>query len=381
MNDTGVRRHASVVRNLRMPLVLLGSALLVAVIGCTGADARNEPSGEKTRVPRLRLAARPDQTRLDSAYAEAARLPRLHSLIVQWRGTVLRERYFNGVGPERPANIKSASKSILSALVGIAIAEGRIAGLHATLGELLPVETRDLDSAKRAITVGDLLTMRSGLQSTSFAGYGRWVASRNWVRGVLQQPVIAPRGEGAPMLYSTGSTHLLSAILTRATRMSTYEYARRRLAQPMGIALRPWPRDPQGIFFGGNDMYLRPGDMLKIGTLYLNGGRWAGKQVVPAAWIDSSLVPRTTSRWNGNGYGYGWWTRRPHGLDVHYAWGYGGQFIFIVPALELVVVSTSSADVAREERNTWAVQRLVEQGILPAFLELGSVDGGSRTDS
>lgn len=338
---------------------------LVATLACAGADARDTSVVERP-APRRVMATRPDTVRLDSVFARAKDLPRIRSLIVQWKGDVIRERYFGGATAATRMNIKSASKSVVSALVGIAIQQRHIRGIDQTIAELLPAETRSLDSTKRAITVADLLSMRAGLQSTSFDGYGGWVTSRNWVSYALRQPMIAERG--GPMVYSTGNTHLLSAIITRATKMSTYQFAQRHLARPLGIDLRPWQADPQGIYFGGNDMYLRARDMLKIGTLYLNGGTWNGRQIVPRAWIDSSLVSRTTSPWNGNGYGYGWWRREAYGYAIHYAWGYAGQFIFVVPELALVVVTTSDANVSREGRSTWAVQRLFEDEILPAFL-------------
>ncbi|HET9455522.1 MAG TPA: serine hydrolase [Gemmatimonadaceae bacterium] len=290
--------------------------------------------------------------------------------MVQWKGDVVAERYYAGASPTRRTNIKSASKSIMSALVGIAIAQGHLAGVQQPIGELLPAETATLEADKRAITVADLLSMRSGLQSTSFENYGSWVTSRNWVRDALARPVVAPRGELGPMIYSTGSSHLLSAIVARSSGMTTYRFARRHLAEPLGIELRPWLTDPQGIHFGGNDMYLTPRDLLKFGTLYLNRGQWQGRQVVPAAWIDSSFVQRTTSQWNGNGYGYGWWTRNTRGVRAYYAWGYGGQFVFVVPALELVVVMTSDAETRREGGHNAALHRLLDVGIVPAVARL-----------
>ncbi|MDQ3997456.1 MAG: serine hydrolase, partial [Gemmatimonadota bacterium] len=207
-------------------------AALTALLAC-GPPEPAEGQGSAGSASRSRSvlgAARLDTARLGRAYARAAELPRLRSLLVEWRGMVIGERYFRGATRTAPANIKSASKSVISALVGIAIARGDLRGTHQTLGELLPVETRGLDSAKRAITIEDLLTMRTGLESTSFWNYGRWVTSRNWVRYALAQPVIAPRGPAGPMIYSTGSTHVLSAILTRVAGMSTYRYAERFLA-------------------------------------------------------------------------------------------------------------------------------------------------------
>jgi CubicO group peptidase (beta-lactamase class C family) len=310
-----------------------------------------------------------DTVLLREAYVRAATLPRLRSLLVQSRGRLVGERYYRGATRATRANIKSASKSIVSALVGIAIARGALRGVDQTVAELLPayVDGR-ADPRKRAITVEDLLTMRSGLESTSFENYGRWVSSRNWVRSALDRPVVAERGgAGGPMIYSTGSTHLLSAILTRATGMSTYHFARRFLAEPLGIALRPWQADPQGIYFGGNEMYLTPRDMLKLGALYLNGGAANGRQIVPREWIERSTQAYTRSGWSDNDYGYGWWIRTVRGHKVYYAWGYGGQFVFVVPDLELVVVTTSAADAAtREHGHLEAIYALLEEYIVPA---------------
>jgi CubicO group peptidase (beta-lactamase class C family) len=341
----------------------------IALALVTTALVARGPAPVVASVPAIVAPAVPlDSARLVGAYERAAALPRLRSLLVQHQGRIVGERYWRGATRERRANIKSASKSIIAALVGIAIAEGHIRGLDETVGELLPAQTRGLDSAKRAITVRDLLSMRSGLQPTSFGNYGAWVSSRDWVRDALRRPMVAERG--GPMLYSTGSSHLLSAILTRATGMSTYQYAERRLARPLGIALRPWQRDPQGIYFGGNDMYLTPREMLRVGTLYLKGGVAPdGRRVLPRAWIDSSSVPRTVSPYNGHRYGYGWWIRESNGQRVLFAWGYGGQFIFVVPALDLVVVTTSDPDArSRDGGHLDAIHALLDDEIVPAAL-------------
>ncbi len=342
-------------------LLVLAAAVLFGALGAAAAADRAAPP-ERDTVLEL------DSARLARAFARAAAMPRMRSLVVQWRGEVVGERYFRGATASTPANIKSASKSVVSALVGIALHERRLRALDQPLSELLPEEARGLDSAKRAITLEDLLTMRAGLESTSFRNYGAWVSSRNWVRDALRRPMVAPPGHlGGPMLYSTGSTHLLSAALTRATGVSTHAYAQRVLARPLGFRLRGWTTDPQGIHFGGNEMRMTPREMMAFGALYLNGGRAPdGTQVVPRAWVDSSWVVRTYSPFNGNGYGYGWWHRRLAGHDVHFAWGYGGQFVFVVPALRLVVVTTSDPNVARDGGHLDAIYGLLEREIIPA---------------
>jgi CubicO group peptidase (beta-lactamase class C family) len=281
--------------------------------------------------------AQPDA---QSAIAEAASLPRLRAVIVAHQGRIVAERKLRGQSLDTPANIKSASKTVISALVGIAIAEGKLRSVDQPIGPFFERYLRgDPDPRKRAITIGDLLTMRSGLERTSGRGYGDWVGSGNWVRFALRKPLLYP--PGTQMLYSTGNTHLLSAILTRATGTSTLRYAQRKLGKPLGIRIEPWKTDPQGIYLGGNQMRLSPYAMLRFGELYRNGGKHAGRQVVPEAWVKDSLQPHTRSPFSGEQYGYCWFVSEASGHPLYYAWGHGGQFIFIVPALELTVVTTS----------------------------------------
>jgi CubicO group peptidase (beta-lactamase class C family) len=317
-----------------------------------------------------------DKALLDSAYRHAAELPKLRSLLVSQNGTLVRERYFHGASREQPADLKSASKSVLSALIGIAIQRHEIPGVKQPIapffkGDIPAKHDQRLDW----ITIEDLLTMRSGLQTTSFDNYDRWVSSRNWVRWALTQPMVTDPGR--EMDYSTGNSHLLSAILTKATKSTTFDFANRYLATPLGISIWPWQRDPQGIYFGGNEMFMTPRGMVAFGNLYLRRGRTTdGKQVVPEAWVDSSFVVRTRSGWSNLDYGYGWWSRSMAGEEVHFAWGYGGQYIFIVPRLQLTVVTTSDPKPEqRGDSHLDAIHALVERYIIRAAL---SRDHASR---
>jgi CubicO group peptidase (beta-lactamase class C family) len=306
---------------------------------------------------------------LDAAAETAATLPRLHSLLVSWRGELVLERYFNGARPTRPANIKSASKSVISALVGIAIERGLIESVEQPISTFFPrLLENEAAAPKRDITIEDLLTMRSGLESTSNRNYGAWVQSPNWVEYALDSNLSRP--PGLMMDYSTGNTHLLSAILTKVSGKSTWEFAQEELAAPLGFQLPRWPRDPQGIYFGGNDMEMTPRQMVAFGELYLRKGRANGRQVIPAEWVSSSLTPRTQSRRDSRrSYGYCWWSRELGGQPAFYAWGYGGQYIFLVPNLDLVVVTTSSTAVDRSRGNhNRMVLDLVER------LVIGTID-------
>ena len=280
-------------------------------------------------------------TPLATLLDEAARLENLKAVIVARNGEVLAERGYRGNSPDTSTNIKSASKSVISLLVGIAIDRKVLAGVDE---KIAPILGRDFpterDPRLDRITVGNLLSMQSGLDRTSGPNYGRWVASRNWVRFVLAQPFVDDPGGG--MLYSTGSSHLLSAILTRKTGRSTLDLARDWLAPVKDFRIGGWDRDPQGIYLGGNQMAMSTRSLLAFGELYRNGGATKeGERVVSPEWIEASWVPRTNSVFSGDGYGYGWFLRRIGGEEVRYAWGFGGQMLYIVPSLGLTVAMTS----------------------------------------
>ena len=299
----------------------------------------------------------------DTAVARAATLPRLYSLLISVDGQLRAEQYFNAATASRATNIKSASKSIIATLVGVAIEQGHVESVHEPIGRYFPEYLADAPE-KAAITIEDLITMRSGLETTSNRNYGAWVQSRNWVRGVLERPFVDE--PGGRMIYSTGSTHLLSAILTKATGMSTLAFARQALGEPLGITFGGWTRDPQGIYLGGNEMAMRPRDMLRVGELFLDEGRYDGRQIVSREWVRTSIEPRTTSRFGDREYGYGWWVRQMGGTDVFYAWGYGGQFIFIAPSVRTVVVVTSVSTPGEERRgHLRRIYDLVEHDVLP----------------
>jgi CubicO group peptidase (beta-lactamase class C family) len=326
----------------------------------------------------------PRSLSFEHVVAEGEHLPRLHSLLVSLRGELLLEHYFHGIKATRHENIKSASKSVISALVGVAIDRGLIRDVRQPIAEFLPeLSANNVAPEKKQITIEDLLTMRSGLETTSNRNYGAWVRSSNWVRWALNRPLLSPPGE--QMIYSTGNTHLLSAILTKASGGDTRKFAQEALGDPLGFTVAAWPRDPQGVYFGGNDMLMRPKDMLKIGELYLHRGRASDKQVIPEPWIDASWTTRTRSSFSDQEYGYGWWKRDMAGFSTYFAWGFGGQYIFVVPDLDVVVVSTSSADPDRERRtHRRNVLELIEDeviGQIASVEETALPVGGARVSS
>ena len=310
-----------------------------------------------------------EQAETAAIVEEALRTGPIKSFMLQRDGELLIDTHRMGMRAERTTNVKSVAKSIISLLVGIAIEQGHLSGVRQPIGEFFPnYFKRKPDPAKAAITIQDLLTMRAGLESTSIYNYGRWVVSDNWVEFALDRPLVeAPGGD---MIYSTGSSHLLSVILTRASGMSTRAFAERHLFKPLGITLGGWDRDPQGYYLGGNNMAFSPAALLRLGTMVMNQGVYQGKQIVPRAWIAESLQVYTRSHFNPYDYGYGWWQRKLNGYTVQFAWGNGGQYILMIPALKTVIAiaSRSGGDIVDSRASRYRLFDFIESRLI-SFLE------------
>jgi CubicO group peptidase (beta-lactamase class C family) len=317
--------------------------------GFTGAEWQSASPGSQGLDPE-RLARGVERVR---------ELPGARTLLVVRNGRIVAERSFAGSGLDRrPHDVKSASKSLLSALVGIALDRGWISGLDATLDRLLPPYAEALAPEKRRITLADLLSMRSGLASTSGEHYGAWVSSGDWTRAALARPRVA--APGTEFAYSTGNSHLVSAILTEATGRSTLELAREVLLDPVGITVDSWQRSPEGYYFGGNGVEMTPRALARLGQLYLQEGRWNGRQVVPAEWVRTS-TERHAEGWPDRygAYGYFWWLPPDAPWSSYAAIGYGGQILYVAPELRMVLVMTSTLESKGEEwdRRAFAIFR------------------------
>lgn len=278
--------------------------------------------------------------RLEAAVAAFGALERSHNLVVAVAGERVVERNFRGPGLREPANTKSLAKSFLAALVGAAIEQGAVAGVDQPVVELLGerVPAGAPDGIER-VTVGHLLSMQAGLERTSGANYGAWVSSDDWVADALARPFVDE--PGGRMLYSTGNSHILSGALTAATGRSTLALAREWLGEPLNITIPAWQTDPQGVYFGGNNMSLSPSALLQLGELYRRDGVIDGRRVLPAGWVAESWTPRGQSRYHDGDYGYGWFITELAGVPAYFGWGYGGQFLYVVPELALTLVLTS----------------------------------------
>ncbi len=280
---------------------------------------------------------RPARGAADDVLRAARGLDQLHAIAVQRGDELLLAEAPRGRGLRRPANVKSVSKSVLGLLLGLAIDRGAVPGPRARLADVAPgLIPPNATEGVEALTLHDLVTLRAGLEGTSGARYGAFVSSRNWVAHVLTRPRLGPAGRR--MTYSTGSSHVLGAVLVVATGDSLLAQARAGLGGPLNIEIPDWPRDPQGFHFGGNDMALSPLAMLRLGVLMRDGGRVDGVRVVPGEWVATSARAVTASPFSGFGYGLGWFVS-PSGWVL--ARGYGGQVIAAQPGGRLAVAITS----------------------------------------
>jgi CubicO group peptidase (beta-lactamase class C family) len=263
------------------------------------------------------------------------------SIIVVRNGYKVLDAYFYPFSRGQKHNIHSCTKSIMSALIGIAIEKGFIKGVNQPIGDFFhDIDFSSLDDHKKSITLKDCLMMATGLDCRDSYLYG-WKGleemrfSPDWAQYVLDLPMSEPPGE--KFNYCNGVSYLLSVIIQNATRMRTLDFARENLFNPLGISDIRWETSPQGIEVGYGRMWLKAEDMAKFGLLYLNRGKWEQNQIVPAAWVDESTRGQIDATLFDK-YGYHWWVDSE---GFYMAVGYKGQLIFVVPSKRIVVVFTS----------------------------------------
>jgi CubicO group peptidase (beta-lactamase class C family) len=281
----------------------------------------------------------------------------LRAALVQVDGRTVFEEYYGGSSASDTNDVFSVTKSVLSTLVGIALDEGAIRSVQQTLGELLPEHASEMRPEVAAITLRQLLTMTAGLEGNSVGNPPLGVFSGNdWVGNILRAGQAGPPGQ---FDYANSGSHLLAAILARATGGSVLDYAQRKLFAPLGIDTQPafepvvveenlpayekagfaWPVDPSGLQVGFALLKIRPRDMAKLGALYLNDGTWHGKRVLSSAYIRDATKGQVPATGATTLYGYQWWVSIVGKRHAAYAAvGFGGQLIEVVPSLRLVAV-------------------------------------------
>jgi CubicO group peptidase (beta-lactamase class C family) len=269
---------------------------------------------------------------------------RVDSVTIVHHGYLVLDAYFHRFGKDSRHDLYSCTKSVTSALIGIAIDQGYIEGVDQPVLSFFPERTvANLDARKEAMTLEHLLTMTDGfdwvkkdVRSTSIGDTTpKMKQSRDWVQFVLDRPMAEE--PGTRFNYNSGASHLLSAIIQETTSTTALEFAEEHLLGPLGISEATWSSDPQGRNYGGSYLRITPHDMAKFGYLYLNEGRWDSEQIVPAAWVKASTTNHSPTP--GVYYGYQWWIYPSAGYFS--AVGGRGQYIAVVPELDMVVVFTS----------------------------------------
>lgn len=316
--------------------------------------------------------------KLDSALLQAGLLGFADGLLVIRNGSVVAERYYNGYTETTPHNVMSVSKSFLSALTGLALELGHIDSLEQSMLQYFPEYIyQDMDPRKHDITLRHLLTMRMGIRGEAeedYRVYHRLYTSDNWIKNTIEEPLVFSPGEH--MAYNTFQTHLLSAIITKASSQNTRDFARANLLYPCGIDVHEWEQGPQGYYFGGNSMFFTPREMAVLGYVYLHKGMLDGRRIIPEEWIDLTLTA-STNRTHPNAWGelknynyaYLWWLGQIGGRDMFMGYGYGGQFLIVFPAENLIVVTTarSGVDGNTSTQQEWALFNIVARYIVPAL--------------
>ncbi|MFI1485471.1 serine hydrolase domain-containing protein [Streptomyces sp. NPDC020747] len=289
-----------------------------------------------------------DSTKLRRGLAKLGNNASLSSVLVIRHDRLVAERYYHGSGAQRSNNVHSASKSVLQALVHIAVAKGDIGSLDDPVADYLPEYFGNATPDKKKITIRHMLTMRSGLDWTEDSTESQVEETSNWIRAILGRDLVSV--PGTTYNYSSGNTHIVSAVLQKATRMSTCQFAHQYLFGPMGITAEHWGRDPQGVFSGGYNVYLTSREMAKFGLLYLHDGKWGGRQLVPPGAVRAAQT-RTTQVDDVFAYSEGWWLQTISERSMYFAWGFGGQFIYVIPSADIVLVisENTSNNGANEE--------------------------------
>ena len=326
------------------------------------------------------VAVAPESVGLDAtsvfvAAELAGRVERMRSLLLVKDGRLALERYYAGTTAETPADVRSVTKSVVSTLVGIALEEGDIQSLDQRITDFLPASRYELRAEHALVRIRHLLTMTGGFSwsEATEAGYADWILSDDHVGYLLRRPL--DTDPGAAFRYNTAAVHLLGIILEEATGTGLAAYADRVLFGPMGIDVRAWEDLGAGSVNGGAGLDLRPRDLARLGQLVLQEG-WSGERLlVPSAWIEEATVPRFDAL-GGRGpidrlsYGFLWWLDEEN--DAYFAWGYGGQFLYVVPRLGMVVVATTewrglSGDGGEEQLEDVVLNIIVER-LLPAAM-------------
>ena len=366
---------------------LILPSIIFAIIFCLAANGahamkRNpkpQPETEPMPQPYEWPVSNPEEQGLHSniisnAMENAATKPYLHSLVIIRNGYLVGEGYFHGYGKFDARNIHSASKSVTAMLIGIALKEKYLSGLDQKMMDFFPeYQGAGMDPRKYEISIRHLLEMTSGLGAYQGDQGLPLLSTADPIGNSITGDIFSNPGE--VWNYFTPGTHILRGIIKKSTGMTTREFAQHYLFDPLGITPVYWRQDAMGYYMGNIQFY--PGDMARLGYLYLNNGLLGDKQIIDPEYVNLSIQPHNipvfTSGFDEEAYGYQWWVGKLSGFHVYAAMGWGGQNIFCVPDLKLVIVTTadSQVDLQLLTINELEIVELVKSTILNAAAVLG----------
>jgi len=342
-----------------LPIAVL-SAILSLVAACGGSSSSGDsrggvPNYTPTTANDGWQVATPagqgvDEAVLNTAYQEARQLPNLFSLLVVKNGNLIAERYFNGARMNDAFDTASVTKSITSALTGIALRDNLLTSVDQRMFEFFPeIAWQQLDNRKSSITIRHMLQMRSGYPWEEFDGYlDRMLNTSERIDLLAEFPLVAD--PGSKFGYSNLTAHLVGVITARAANESLRAFAERSLFDPLGISVASWPTDADGYYFGSGATMFTVRDMARFGQLYLDAGAYGGMQLVPAEWVQDSFESYSGTTYNTDilnaisqlEYGYLWWSGVSGSHRFNFAWGHGGQMICVIQDLNMVIVTTAT---------------------------------------
>jgi len=332
-----------------------------------------------------------DENKLQEAMSTAAEISNFRSILIIKDGKLVAEKYFSRKNDPRPQLIQSITKSITSLLIGIAIDKGIIKSEKEVIKPYFPeFFSKPHDERKQNITIEQLLTMTSWLNFADSPHYSNYENTRHWQEPgswkaywyddnyydrALRVDLVETDDEIA-MIYNTPACNLLTSVLKKSANMTSKEFADMHLFGPLGIKNYFWHHDSDYNYVGGHTIFMRPRDLARIGQMILDGGKYQGRQIVSENWLEKSFNPYVSETLKTDDgktvfdYGYLWWLGEYQGYKYQFGWGYGGQFLFMVPDANTLVVTTANPDpsgLTHWERSQKIIKEVMHNviGVLP----------------
>ena len=350
----------------------MSAALILALLaGCGGPSAQELAAVDY--APRSNgdwPVSTPEEQGLDpdlvaELYYNASRLETIYSLLLFKNGHLIAEDYFHVGSPGQKVNIHSVTKSINSALVGIALDQGCLSSLDQRMMDFFPeLANRVSDPRKNDITIRQMLQMRAGYPwEESTAELFELLYTGFRPSTLVDVPLVRDQGTGFE--YSNLTSHLLGIVVARACETDLKSFAQEHLFGPLGVEPGFWQQDWEGYYLGYSDIDLSAYDLAKFGLMYLNGGEYEGTQIVPAGWVGESQQIysedawkiRVGRNWRDNGYGYQWWSIRAGDYRYNLAWGHGGQQVVLLDELDMMLVVTVDPLHGQHGDDPWRLEK------------------------